>query len=336
MSGSTALKQTPNPSSVKSLFAFAVGLIILFAWPLFAQYTPIFTSLATEIIIFSLFGIAYNMALGYTGLISLGHAAFFGFGGYFTGAMLKFFGLPVILSLMLALVASSILGVVFGFICLRKTGVYFTLVTLAISQMLYYVAQMWIGVTGGHEGMAGIPRLGLGQWVELTNNPKGQYWFVASVAGISVYMLWRMVNSSFGKVMQAVRENEERANTCGYNTKRVKYVAFIISGAFSGLAGSLYLISQEFFGIENIYWTMSGAVLIITLFGGTEVFLGPFVGALLFLLMKDSFSHYFEYWQILTGTLFVAVVLFLPEGILGSIVTFFSNRVLRRLPKKEA
>lgn len=333
MSSNAVSNQFDNPSILKSRLILTVGLIIIFTWPLFAHYTPIFPSLATEIIIFSLFGIAYNMALGYTGLVSLGHAAFFGFGGYFTGAMLKFLGLPVIFSLVLALVVSALLGVVIGFVCLRKTGVYFTLVTLAISQMLYYVAQMWTSVTGGHEGMVGIPRLRLASWIELTNNTKAQYWFVVSVAMISVYILWRVVNSSFGRVMQAVRENEERANTCGYNTKQIKYVAFIISGAFSGLAGSLYLISQEFFGIENIYWTMSGTVLIITLFGGTEVFIGPFVGALLFLFMKDSLSHYFEYWQILTGASFIAIVLFLPEGILGSIVTFYNNRILRRLPK---
>lgn len=334
MSDNTLKNRAASPDA-KIRVLLGASLVLLFLWPFIAKFTPIFTPLATEILIFSLFGVAYNLSLGYTGLVSLGHAAFFGFGGYFTGAMLKFFGIPVLLCLPLAVAASSLLGALVGFICLRKTGVYFTLVTLAMSQMLYYAAQMWTDITGGHEGMVGIPRLGIGRHIELTGNSNYQYWFVALVVVISLYIMWRVINSPFGRVMQAVRENEERANTCGFNTARVKYIAFIISAGFSGLAGSTYLISQEFFSIDNINWTMSGMVLIITLFGGTEVFLGPFVGALLFLLMKDSLSHYFQYWQILTGILFISIVIFLPEGILGSIATFFRNRTVQQVPKKD-
>lgn len=331
-----ALKNTPASSGAKTRLLLSAGLVLLFSWPFIAKYTPIFTPLATEILIFSLFGVAYNLSLGYTGLVSLGHAAFFGFGGYFTGALLKLFGIPLLLCLPLSVAASALLGALMGFICLRKTGVYFALVTLALSQMLYYVAQMWTDITGGHEGMVGIPRLRIGPHIELTGNSEILYWFVASVVVISMYIMWRVINSPFGRVMQAVRENEERAKTCGYNTARVKYLAFVISAAFSGLAGSVCLISQEFFSIDNINWTLSGTVLIITLFGGTEVFLGPFVGALLFLLMKDSLSHYFQYWQILTGIIFIAIVIFLPEGILGSITTFFRNRILRRSSQKNS
>jgi ABC-type branched-subunit amino acid transport system permease subunit len=328
------LKKIPHRSNTKTKLLLGAGLFLIFIWPFIAKHTIIFTPLATEILIFSLFGVAYNLSLGYTGLVSLGHAAFFGFGGYFSGALLKFFGIPVLLCLPLAVIASALLGALMGFITLRKTGVYFTLVTLALSQMLYYVAQMWTDITGGHEGMGGIPRLGIGMNIELTGNSQILYWFVASVVVIAIYVMWRVINSPFGRVMQAVRENEERAKTCGYDTTKVKYVSFLISAAFSGLAGCVYLISQEFFSIENINWTMSGTVLIMTLFGGTEVFLGPFVGALLFLLMKDSLSQYFQYWQIITGIIFIAIVIFLPEGILGSMTTSLHKWMIRLSSKK--
>ncbi|MFQ6112028.1 MAG: branched-chain amino acid ABC transporter permease [Nitrospinota bacterium] len=305
-------------------------LIVLAAWPFFADYTPFYTPFATEILIFSLFAISYNLSLGYTGMFSFGHAAFLGVGGYTTGLVMIYLNLGVELSLLIGLGAGLLTGLIMGPICLRRTGIYFAMISLALSQVFFYIAQMWDSVTGGHDGLGGIPRLRLLIGVELTNNSMAVYWFVLAIVLVSVFVLWRVVNSSFGRVLQAIRENEERARTCGYNTQRIKLTSFVISGTFSGLAGGLLLVYMEFFGIESLHWFMSGTVLIMALFGGTRTFLGPAVGAMIFLLMKDTLSRNFEYWQMVTGLFFVIIVLLLPLGILGSLIASIKTLAAKR------
>jgi branched-chain amino acid transport system permease protein len=307
--------------------------LFLLLWPIISPYTPFSVPLACEILIFGLFAISYNLALGYTGVISFGHATFFGVGAYVTGICLKEFGIPLELSFIAGVFGAGLAGILVAILAFQAAGAYRLIITLAMSMVFYYVAQAWVDLTGGYEGMTGIPTLKLFGGISLTNQMTNKYYFIFSIFLVSIFILWRIVNSYFGKVMVAVRENEQRAQTCGYNTYWVMWWSFVISAIFSGVAGAMFLVFLEFCDVHILYWIMSGTVLIITLFGGTKVFLGPFVGALVFILMKDSLSRYIEHWEVFTGTLFILIVLFLPNGILGSILEAFGPKSLKQ-PKE--
>jgi branched-chain amino acid transport system permease protein len=296
------------------------GLAVLIALPLISQVIPLSIPLACEILIFGLYAMAYNLTLGYTGIISLGHAAFFGVGAYVTGICLKFFGLPIELALLAGILGAVLAGMLMGTLALQATGAYLLIITLATSMVFYYVAQVWVDVTGGHDGMTGIPRLTLFFGMTLTGKTFNKYYFILFIFLVCTFLMWRVVNSPLGKAMVAVRENDQRAQTCGFNTYWIKWWSFFFSALFSGAAGGMFLVFLEFCDVHILYWTMSGTALVITLFGGTRVFLGPFVGALVFTMMRDSLSQYIQHWEVFTGFLFVAIVLFLPQGIAGSAV----------------
>lgn len=298
-----------------------LGIAVLLVAPFVLDYTPLYTALFSEILVFGLYGLAFDLLLGHTGVLSFGHSAFFGVGSYTTGLLLAHLRLPVEVSVLAGMVAAFLTAWGMGVFCLRKRGVYFAMLTLALSQIFYYVVLMWWNVTGGSDGLTGIPKLSLRFPVEvrLSGRAFSTYWFVAAVVGLSAYILYRIHRSPFGRVMRAVRENEQRAMTCGYDTRRVKLYALMISGLFAGLAGALLTILIEFVPIENVHWSMSGTVVILTLFGGSGTFLGPFVGATAFLWMKDWLSKRLQYWEIFVGASFVLIVLFLPDGIVGTI-----------------
>ncbi len=298
-----------------------VGIAFLVVAPFVLDYTPLYTALFTEVLVFGLYGLAFDLLLGHTGVLSFGHSAFFGVGSYTTGLLLAHARLPVELSVLAGMVAGFLTAWGIGVLCLRKRGVYFAMLTLALSQVFYYVVLMWPSVTGGSDGLTGIPKLSLRFPIEvrLSGRAFNTYWFVAIVVGVSAYIIHRIHRSPFGRVMRAVRENEERAMTCGYNTRRVKLYALVISGLFAGLAGALLTILIEFVPIENVHWSMSGTAVILTLFGGSGTLLGPFVGSTVFLWMKDWLSKRLQYWEIFVGASFVLIVLFLPEGIVGTI-----------------
>ncbi len=298
-----------------------VAVVLLAGAPFVLDYTPLYTALFSEVLVFGLYGLAFDLLLGHTGVLSFGHSAFFGVGSYTTGLLLAHFRLPVEVSLPAGMLAGFVTACGIGALCLRKRGVYFAMLTLALSQVFYYIALMWPSVTGGSDGLTGIPKLTLRfpMEVRLSGRAFNTYWFVAVIVGISAYILHRIHRSPFGRVMRAVRDNEQRAVTCGYDTRRVKLYALMISGLFAGLAGALLTILIEFVPIENVHWSMSGTAVILTLFGGSGTFLGPFTGAAVFLWMKDWLSKRLAYWEIFVGASFVLIVLFLPDGIVGTI-----------------
>ncbi len=300
----------------------SVLLPLLAVAPFVADYTPFYTALLAEILVFGLFGLAFDVMLGYTGILSLGHSAFFGVPSYVTGLLLA----NVTPSLWLAVPAGSVAGVVTAFavggLALRKRGVYFAMLTLALSQVFYYVVRMWRDVTGGDDGLSGIPRLRLTfPWGEipLSKNTFNTYWFVAIIILLSALAIRQILRSPLGRAMQAVRDNEQRAASCGFNVQAIRLASIVISGFFSGLAGALLTVLIEFTPIENVHWSMSGTVVILTLFGGSGTFLRPFVGAATFLWLKDYVSRTFTYWEMVVGGLFVLIVVFLPDGIVGTI-----------------
>ncbi len=298
---------------------------------------------------------AFNIMLGYSGVLSLGHCAFFGMGGYAAGLLFRwlqttedvpqvlvraFLVAPVELAMIATVVVSFGVALGIGFLSMRKTGVYFAMLTLALSQVFYYAAQTFDDFTGGTDGLGGLDNLNIGilggKRIGVVD-VMSTYWFIIAVTVICVFLIWQLLRSPYGRVLNAIRENEERARTCVYDTHRVKLVAFIVSGVFAGVAGALAIIYGESVPIENIHWSNSGQVVIITLFGGAGTFLGPSVGSFIYWyllqLMSTQFVNWwveFEYWEAWGGGLFIIIVLFLPDGILGSLKRLTVNYIDKR------
>ena len=307
-----------------------VAAALLLTAPLFADYTPFYLALLTEVLIFGLFALAYDILLGHTGVLSLGHSAFVGVAAYATGLLLvNLRAIPVELAVLAGALGGLGTALLVGPLALRKRGVYFAMLTLALSQVFYYIVLMW-RPTGGTDGLGNLPRLFLSDilgGVRLSTRPVALYYAIATTVFLAMLVIRRILRSPFGRVMRASKANERRAQACGYDTRRVKLVAFMLSGLFSGLAGGLLTVTLEFVPIENIHWSMSGTVLIMTLFGGTGTLLGPFVGSAVFVWMRDFLSKKLEYWEVFVGAGFVLIVLFLPEGIVGSL-----RRLVRTRP----
>jgi branched-chain amino acid transport system permease protein len=293
-------------------------VVILIIFPFVAPYK----ALSTQIIIFGLLALGYNILYGYTGLLSFGHAAFFGLGAYASGIVLVRTNCSIWTSIGVGIVVSAIGAVIIGFFCLRRRGIYFALLTLAFSQMLYYIAYTWVSVTGGEPGLRGIPRPPLelpGVFSINIYTPTRFYFFTLAFIIVSLIILKRILESPFGKVLEGIRENEKRARACGYNTNRIKWVSFILSGIFSGLAGALHTLYINFVGIDQLYWATSGMIVMMTLLGGPGTFFGPFIGAGVFLYLEDIISGFTKYWMIFLGPIFVLCVLFFPQGIWGTV-----------------
>ena len=261
-------------------------------------------------------------------MLSLGHSAFLGVAAYVTGILLARYHAPLELSILAGAVGGLVTALVLGVFVLRKRGVYLAMLTLALSQVFYYIVLMWTPVTGGTDGLGNLPILYLSEplgW-RLSKRPVTRYYVIAAIIFVAMLAIRHLLRSPLGRVMRAVKANETRAAACGYDTRRVRLVAFAISGFFSGLAGALLTVVLEFVPIENIHWQMSGTVLIMTLFGGTGTLLGPFVGAGVFIWMRDFLSKHLEYWEVFVGGTFVLIVLFFPDGIVGSLARLLGRR----------
>ncbi len=318
------------------------------------------TPLVIQILIYALFGMAFNILLGNTGMLSLGHSAYFGVGGYTLGLMHAWFkeGTPVYpwitntfklfpleFSIISAIIVSAIVSWLVGMVASTKRGVYFAMVTLALSMVFYYAAQTFDGLTGGTDGLGGLVNMRLGT-INLRvgiMDANVTYYFVFFIVTAATAVIWQILRSPYGQVLRAVRENEDRARNCGYDTAKVRLMAFTLSGSLAGLAGALSIIYGESVPIENIHFVTSGQIVIISLFGGAGVFLGPAVGSFIYWylrqLMSTEFVKYlsiFQYWEAWVGGIFILIVLFLPLGILGSINAWTINyRTKRYLERQE-
>ena len=298
-------------------------LVWLCAWflvmPLLMTAAKSTVSLGTEIVVFTLLGIAYNLLMGYTGLVSFGHSAFFGLGGYGAGLVQVHLVKGMVVPLLAGIAVATLAAAVIGFLLMRKRGVYFSLLTLAFTQMFFYAVYGATTVTGGENGLGGIERfpLRLGPLrVDLAD--KGVYYYAtALVAAAAIWLLWRIVHSPFGRVLQGIRENEQRASFVGYDVRRYKLAAFVVSGAFAGLAGALYTFLLNFAYPESLHVTMAGEIAAMTLVGGMRSFVGPAVGAAVFVFMRDTLSSWTENWLVYFGVIFIAFVMFSPNGIVG-------------------
>jgi branched-chain amino acid transport system permease protein len=281
-----------------------------------------YKALATQVLIYGLFALGFNLLYGYTGLLSFGSAAYWGLGAYGTGiALAKLKVTSLWLALGIGLGAAVAGGVVVGFFCLRRRGIYFAMLTLAFAQLLYFVGFHLADWTGGDDGLRGItvPALALPGLRIPLDRTVVFYYFTLAVVGVAVAALRRILDSPFGAVLQAIRENPDRATACGYDIARIKHLSFVFYALFAGLAGALDALRLTVVPIESLHWSTSGQVVIMTLLGGAGTFFGPFVGAGAFLVLEDVISARTESWPLAIGLIFMAFVLFLPRGIWGTL-----------------
>ena len=269
--------------------------------------------MASEIWIFAIFGLGLNLLLGYTGLLSFGQSTFFGSAAYVAGWLLKHYGINIFLALGVGVGVGALSALLVGYLCVQRSGLYFIMLTFALNQLFYFTAYQWTSVTGGEDGMPGIARPALlGFSLE---DSFVYYGFVSLVFVLSLWAMKRIVGSPLGRILQAIRENELRAEAVGYNAPRFKLLAFVVAGAFSGLAGVLYAMLFGIVPLEAIGFVFSGNVVFATLIGGSGSLYGPVIGSFVFIWLSESVSTVWARWPLLLGVAFVVVVLFFRGGV---------------------
>jgi branched-chain amino acid transport system permease protein len=285
----------------------------LIALPLVGSY---FTQIGSEVLIFAIFAMSLDLILGYTGLLSFGHAAFFGLGAYTLVILGAGFDIPPWIGLACGVVAASLGALLIGFFCVRVSGIPFLMLTMAFSQLLFSIAVRWRDMTGGSDGMAGPDRPSLAGFS--LDDSTAMYYTVLAAFLFSFVALRRLLASPLGHGFIGIRENEARMRAIGYPTRRCKLIAFTIGGAFAGLAGGLYAIFNSFISPDALHWSASGDVLIMVTLGGAGTLVGPVIGAAAFLLLKYLVSAQSQHWLLIIGLVFIASVMFFPRGIWGT------------------
>jgi branched-chain amino acid transport system permease protein len=324
----------------KAGYGYALLLALGIALPLLGAY-PVFLM---DVLCFALFACAFNLLLGFTGLLSFGHAAFFGAAAYLTGHALREWGLPTLVGLLVGVGSAALLGLVIGGLAIRRSGIYFTMITLALAQMLYFVF-LQAPFTHGEDGLQGIPRGTLLGVLPLENDLLLYYLVLAIFAG-AFMLIQRIVDSPFGQVLHAVRDNEARAISLGYASSRVKLLAFVLSATLAGLAGALKAVVLGFASLTDAHWATSGLVVLMVLVGGMGTLLGPLVGALIIIGLENKigdigaglakitgiswFSGLGEAVTIVTGLIFVICVMAFRRGVVGECANWWHRHRARR------
>jgi branched-chain amino acid transport system permease protein len=300
-------------------------------------------SLASEVLIFALAALGCNLLLGYTGLLSFGQGIFFGIGSYTLGIVLTRTGLPMTLVLALAIIMGAVVAGLVGWLAIRQKGVYFVMLTLALTQMFYFIAYSTPELTGGDNGLLDIPMLPLSVFghVVLPNSTAWEYYtFVAILFVLAYWSFQRVVDSIFGRTLLAIRDNPARATALGYNIIHFKMVAFMLSGAITALAGALYAMMTGIAPLTSINYHMSEVILLVTVLGGTGSLIASVLGAAFYVIVSDWLSHLWPRWLLLFGLLLMAVSLYMQGGLWGACKTlgamWFPARAARVEAKKEA
>ena len=302
------------------MIAFEIMEVFFVVAP--ALMYPIFLMKA---LCFAIFACAFNLLIGYVGLLSFGHALFFGWAAYFGAHMLKVWGLTPELSIILATVAAGGLGLVAGALAIRRQGIYFAMITLALAQMMFFFA-VQAPFTHGEDGIQGVHRGKLFGLFDLSNDTT-MYFFVLAVFLGSFLLIYRIIYSPFGEVLKAIRENETRAISLGYKTERYKLLAFVLSAALSGLAGATKAVVFQLASLTDVHWTMSGEVVLMTLVGGLGTVFGPVVGAFVIIAMQSYLAGFGQWVTVIQGVIFVACVLLFRRGVIGEIAHFLKIRL---------
>lgn len=307
-----------------------LGILLLVILGLVAPFMvyPIFLMKA---LLFALFACAFNLLLGYTGLLSFGHAAFLGSAAYVTGYVVKALGFPPLLGILAGTLVAALLGLIIGWLAIRRQGIYFAMVTLAFAQMVYFIA-IQSPFTGGEDGIQAIPRGQLFGFIDLSNMLT-MYYFVLALFVVGFLLINRTIHSPFGQILKAIRENEPRAISLGYRVNRYKLLAFTLSAGLSGMAGASKALVFRLATLTDVHWHTSGEVVLMTLLGGMGTSFGPVVGAFILVTLQNYLATVGSWVTVITGSIFVICVLLFRRGIVGELEHFFSLRHGKKPPK---
>nr|WP_295833802.1 branched-chain amino acid ABC transporter permease [uncultured Azospirillum sp.] len=322
-SSGRASAQAAGAPATAGLTLARVGALVVLAALLAVPFLlyPVFLM---KVLCFALFACAFNLLIGFGGLLSFGHAAFFGSAAYVTAHAVKEWGWSPELGILLGTLAAAFLGLVFGIIAIRRQGIYFAMITLALSQMVYFLA-LQLPFTHGEDGIQAVPRGLLFGLFDL-HNPLAMYYTVLGVFLIGFAIIWRTVHSPFGQVLKAIRENEARAISLGYRTDRYKLLAFVLSASLAGLAGGTKAIVFQLATLTDVTWQMSGEVVLMTLLGGMGTLTGPVIGAALVVTLENYLAATSLPVPVVIGCIFVACVLVFRRGIAGEIAARFGKQ----------
>lgn len=296
---------------------FIVMAVALAAVPLTGLY-PYFVMQA---LCFALFACAFNLLLGYTGLLSFGHAMFLGTAGYVSAHSAKMWGFPPELAILSGTAASALLGLVTGFIAIRRQGIYFAMITLGLAQLMYFF-YLQSQFTHGEDGIQSVPQGLLFGLIDLSR-PLNLYYVVVAIFLLGFLAIYRIINSPYGEVLKAIRENEQRAISLGYKTDRYKLLAFVLSATLAGLAGALKVVVAQNASLTDVHWTMSGEVVLMVLLGGLGTIYGPIVGAFAIITMQQYLAGFGQWVVVIQGVIFVVCVLTFRRGLVGETAHYF-------------
>jgi branched-chain amino acid transport system permease protein len=321
MATAAALAAMPPRDTHRRMLIATVIMAALFAVAPFVGIYPVFLMKA---LCFALFACAFNLLLGYGGLLSFGHAMCLGTAGYVSAYAAKGWGLPPELAILLGTAAAALLGVVVGALAIRRQGIYFAMITLAIAQMMYFF-YLQTPFTHGEDGIQAVPRGKLFGVIDLTDTLT-IYYVVLAIFLIAFVFIYRVIHSPFGQVLKAIRENEPRAISLGYDADRYKLLAFVLSATLAGLAGAVKAIVFQLASLTDVHWSMSGEVVLMVLLGGMGTIFGPVVGAFVIIALENYLSPYGQWVTIITGVIFVICVLAFRRGIVGEVSAWWERR----------
>jgi branched-chain amino acid transport system permease protein len=320
MAGQSMTSSAVPAGPQEEIFGFTkaqfIALLVMFAALVVAPFFlyPVFLM---KLLCFALFACAFNLLIGYVGLTSFGHAAYFGMGGYITAHSAKVWGLTPEISILIGALLAGVQGAIFGWVAIRRQGIYFAMITLALAQMIYFLC-LQAPFTGGEDGIQAVPRGHLFGFISLAPD-MNMYWFVAAVFVICFLLIHRIVHSPFGQVLKAIRENEPRTTSLGYRTDDYKLVAFILSATIAGVAGGTKSLVFGIATLTDVHWSMSGEVLLMTLVGGLGTVFGPMIGAAVIVAMQNYLAEMGAWVTVIQGVIFIACVLAFRRGIVGEI-----------------
>jgi branched-chain amino acid transport system permease protein len=311
-----------NKSQTRRLLGLAALWAVLLLAPYWMAPLGGYTALGTRVLVLGLAAMSVNFLLGFTGVLSFGHAAYFGLGAYGAGFALKFLAPSTPLALLCGMLLGGVAGALLGALIVRRRGVYFAMVTIAFGQVFYYIAFQWSSLTGGDDGLRGFSRqpLNLGfVTIDIASSANTFYYFVLLCLALAVGLMGFILRSPFGRTMIAIRENERRARFLGIPVDRHIWIAFTLSCFFMGYAGALYALVNNFADPRGLHYSQSGNFVMMAVMGGMRSFWGPLLGAAVFVVLQDYLSSITVNWMSFVGMLFVAIVLFFPRGLLGVI-----------------
>jgi branched-chain amino acid transport system permease protein len=313
-----------TPATAETSRSEMIGILILTAFVIVAPLF-IYPVLMMKILCFALFACAFNLLIGYVGLLSFGHALYFGWASYVSAYVAKSWGFTPELAIIAGTLTGAGLGLIAGAIAIRRQGIYFAMITLALAQMMYFFA-IQAPFTGGEDGIQAVPRGRLFGLIDL-GNPTAMYATVAVIFLGGFLLIYRIINSPFGEVLKAIRENEARAISLGYKTDRYKLLAFVLSAALSGTAGGTKALVVQLASLTDVHWSMSGEVVLMTLVGGLGTIFGPIVGAFVIIYMQNALAEFGQWVTIIQGCIFVVCVLLFRRGIVGEIAGLLRIRL---------